>query len=151
MALAPPGGERLSVHEVFAQVHELERGREVQERFGVAEQYVAARAEPIVEALDDFLPRFHVEVDENVAAEDYVDARHHQGLRGVHEVQLSEVARTAELLGNFPAVAHPMKPALTRRLRGGSERALAVHAAARGGHAGPRDVAAHDFHVPAVE
>src|SRR6185295_4584254 len=84
----PRGGGGLSIDEVVAQVNELEGGRHVEERLGVAEEQEAARQEALVERVDDAAPRGVVEVDEDVPAEDDVDAPDHGGARRVEQVQL---------------------------------------------------------------
>jgi hypothetical protein len=64
----------LSIHEVFTEVDELEGGRDVEQRLGVAEEEEAAGEEALVEHLDHAATRGVVEVDEHVAAKDHVDS-----------------------------------------------------------------------------
>jgi hypothetical protein len=71
------GREGLSVDEILAELHQLERRRDVEERLGVPEQEEAAGEEAIVEHLDHPPARRLVEVDEHVATEDHVHPADH--------------------------------------------------------------------------
>src|SRR5262245_39246946 len=63
----------LSVNHIVLQVHQIERGRQVDQRLRVAEQQIAAADQLAMQRRDHLLARRLIEVDEHVAAEDDVD------------------------------------------------------------------------------
>jgi hypothetical protein len=116
-------------------VNELERGRDVQERFGVAEEEVPPRDQALVEHVDDLLARFLIEVDEHVATEDRVDAADDPNAFVVHEVQVTKMAKLADRVDDVASIGS-LDEVVASKLRGRrSKSGRAIDAAASGGDA----------------
>src|SRR5690349_4865703 len=115
------------------------------------EQEYAARDETIVEHRDHAFPRFGIEIEEDVPAEDRVATSDEVGALFVEEVHLPEVTQAARCRPDAEAAAgRGHEPLVGHRLRSRSERGGSVDAAARGRDASLREVRSVDAHVPSV-
>src|ERR1043165_8435479 len=140
------------VHHVVLQMAQLELRRQRDQRFGVAEEEVAAVAEAVVEAGDDVLLRGVVEVDDHVAAEDDVEVAEEGDAGLVVEVHAAERNAVADLVGDAPCVVGLAREVLLANWGAGrAERALAVVAAARFREHLLVDVAREDLERGALE
>src|SRR5437763_1968703 len=111
---------------------QLELGRKGYERFGVAEEEVAAVGKAVVEAGDDVFFRGVVEVDDDVSAEDDVEVAEEGDAGLVVEVHAAERDPVADFVADAPRpVRFVCEVLLAQRRTGGAEGALPVDAAPR--------------------
>src|ERR1051326_7718227 len=120
------------VHHVVLQMAQLELRRQRDQRFGVAEEEVAAVAEAVVEAGDDVFLRGVVEVDDDVAAEDDVEVAEERDARLVVEVHAAERDAVADVVADAPrAVGFAREVLVAQRGARRAEGTLAILPAAR--------------------
>src|SRR5262252_1152303 len=84
-------------------------------RFGVAEKEISVRKKVVVEVLDDAPLRGKIEIDQDVAAENHVEALHESHPRIIREIQAVESHGSArrglhlKLIANRDKVFLPVK------------------------------------------
>src|SRR3982751_798708 len=132
-------------------MHELERRRDVQERFRMSEQEIPSWHESLVETIDDPPSRFHIEVDQHIAAKDHIDLAHHERARAVHQVELPEMTYLLEFGRYLGSLAHICEVLGANFVLGSSKRRFAINAATRRCDRAATNVAADDLQVPIAE
>ena len=128
---------------------QLERGREIDQRFGVTQQQVPPRPELLLEHLDHLPLALGVEVDHDVSAQDHVHHTEQGHLPCVQQVQVNEVDVLLDLVGDLPTAILLLEVAIAKYPLGLAEGALPIDLLARPLQHSQGDVGGVHAQIPA--